>query len=242
MNILRLFHTVRYLKPVQIYGRLWFKLYRPGLDLSLPSETRPIKGKKELHSRLIKKWVQENPPGEGNGWEPYPTSLRIVNWIKWGLEGNCLSDEALHSLAVQTRYLLKKLEYHLLGNHLFANAKALIFAGLFFCGKEAENWMSKGVGPIHWREWLLCDNFLEIKDHVTGNCPEVKVFYHLYPGAAVDLQKKKICLDDIDISFRTDAEVILQDTFFYPEFGKSIPNKCLVLKPVKDKCDIKFIY
>ncbi|WP_457551312.1 hypothetical protein [Desulfobacula sp.] len=44
MNILRLFHTVRYLKPVQVYGRLWFKLNRPGLDLSLPAETRPITG------------------------------------------------------------------------------------------------------------------------------------------------------------------------------------------------------
>jgi len=58
----------------------------------------------------------------------------VVNWIKWHLSGNCLPDEALHSLAVQTRYLFKKLEFHLLGNHLFANAKALIFSGLFFSG------------------------------------------------------------------------------------------------------------
>jgi len=538
MDMLRFFHTVKYLKLVQVYGRFWFKFYRPGADLGLAPDRRTVKdgwvnpcskassfcspyrfkflneihelkkrsdwnnpeweklwlynlhyfddlgscdaeNKKELHSDLIKKWVQENPPGEGNGWEPYPISLRIVNWVKWDLAGNCLSDEALHSLVVQARYLLKRLEFHLLGNHLFANAKALIFAGLFFYGKEAENWIARGMkildkqvkeqvladgghfeltpmyhsiiledlldlinimntytafpvpeiwmnsipkmvhwlelmchpdgqisffndaalgispelrdlkayagrlgfskidssqgkardvteltqsgyvrlqntravliadvgkigvdylpghahadtmsfefklqgqrvfvnsgiscygdsrerlmqrgtachnaltidgkdssevwagfrvaqraypvglevdfksdgvlrikcghdgytrlkgrdGPIHWREWLLCDNSLEIKDHVTGNCPEVKVFYHLYPGAAVDLQKKKICLDDIDITFRTDAEVILQDTFFYPEFGKSIPNKCLVLKPEKDTCNIKF--
>ena len=28
---------------------------------------------------------RENPPGAGCGWDPYPTSRRIVNWIKWAL-------------------------------------------------------------------------------------------------------------------------------------------------------------
>jgi len=114
----------------------WEKLWLYNLHYFDDLVSCDAENKRELHSGWIKKWVQENPPGEGNGWEPYPTSLRIVNWIKWGVAGNCLSDEVLHSLAVQARYLLKKLEYHLLGNHLFANAnanaKALIFAGLFF--------------------------------------------------------------------------------------------------------------
>jgi len=44
----------------------------------------------EWHQALIEHWVLENPPGEGVGWEPYPTSLRIVNWIKWALAGNRL--------------------------------------------------------------------------------------------------------------------------------------------------------
>ena len=90
--------------------------------------------KKALHLDLIGKWIEENPPGMGNGWEPYPLSLRIINWIKWVLDRYGLPDEALYSLAVQTRYLFKKLEYHLLGNHLYVNAKALVFAGLFFDG------------------------------------------------------------------------------------------------------------
>lgn len=34
----------------------------------------------EWHRRLIQRWIDENPPGVGNGWEPYPTSLRVVNW------------------------------------------------------------------------------------------------------------------------------------------------------------------
>ena len=37
----------------------------------------------EWHIFLLKKWIKENKPCLGSGWEPYPTSLRIVNWIKW---------------------------------------------------------------------------------------------------------------------------------------------------------------
>jgi uncharacterized heparinase superfamily protein len=32
-----------------------------------------------------------------------------------------------------------------LGNHLFANAKALVYAGLFFVGDEADTWLGKGL-------------------------------------------------------------------------------------------------
>lgn len=96
-------------------------------------------------NRWIAKWTAENPPPSGNGWEPYPISLRIVNWIKWHLSGHTLTEEARHSLAVQTRFLMHRLEYHLLANHLLANAKALVFAGCFFRGPEAEKWLAKGL-------------------------------------------------------------------------------------------------
>jgi hypothetical protein len=46
---------------------------------------------------------------------------------------------------VQARYLFRRLEFHLLGNHLLANAKALVFAGLYFQGKEADAWLEKGA-------------------------------------------------------------------------------------------------
>jgi len=100
------------------------------------------------HRTIIQRWVSENPVGFGNGWEPYPSSLRIVNWIKWSLAGNHLENLWLHSLAVQVRYLSNNLETHLLGNHLFANAKALLFAGLFFKNNEAEVWYKIGLNII----------------------------------------------------------------------------------------------
>jgi uncharacterized heparinase superfamily protein len=96
------------------------------------------------HRALLERWVAENPPGRGTAWEPYPTSLRIVNWIKWSLAGNRWPAAVEHSLAVQARWLSRRIEHHLLGNHLFANAKALLFAGLFFEGPEADGWFAAG--------------------------------------------------------------------------------------------------
>lgn len=101
-----------------------------------------------LHRNLMLSWVNKNRPGRGTGWEPYPTSLRIVNWVKWNLSGHKLPDCCLQSLAVQTRWLAKNIEWHILGNHLFANAKALVFAGLFFEGVEAQKWLDTGLEII----------------------------------------------------------------------------------------------
>lgn len=111
------------------------------------------------HDRWLGRWIHENPPGEGNGWEPYPLSIRIVRWIQWSLAGGRITPEAVHSLAVQTRYLRDSLEHHLLGNHLFANAKALVFAGLFFEGDEADGWLQRGTELVarELREQVLAD-------------------------------------------------------------------------------------
>ena len=200
-NLAKYWHTLRYLRPVQVYGRLWFRLYRPRPDprpapalraltgrwtppparassLTGPAtfrclnETRPIvapsawndpaceklwlyhlhyfddlnavdaAARTDWHQALLRRWVAENPPGVGNGWEPYPTARRIVNWIQWTLSGQSLPPAARHSLAVQARWLRRRLEYHLLGNHLLANAKALAFAGAFFVGPEAQQWLT----------------------------------------------------------------------------------------------------
>jgi uncharacterized heparinase superfamily protein len=96
------------------------------------------------HRALLERWVEENPPGAGVAWDPYPTSRRIVNWIKWTLSGQELPPVCVTSLAVQLRWLANRLEYHLLGNHLLANAKALAYGGAFFAGDEAAEWAQRG--------------------------------------------------------------------------------------------------
>jgi uncharacterized heparinase superfamily protein len=115
------------------------------------------------HGDLIQKWIEDNPLGLGNGWESYPSSLRVVNWVKWFLWGLKLNNNTkqiwIDSLAIQTRFLSQNLEYHLLGNHLFSNAKALVFAGLFFKGEEADCWYQLGVSIINRElsEQILAD-------------------------------------------------------------------------------------
>ncbi len=86
----------------------------------------------DLQLSLIENWIDLNPFGKGTGWEPYPTSLRIINWVKWHWSVAPLSDRAVVSLWNQVRWLASRPEYHLLGNHLFINAKALLFASSFF--------------------------------------------------------------------------------------------------------------
>ncbi|MFS2262043.1 heparinase II/III family protein [Vibrio vulnificus] len=99
----------------------------------------------DCHETLLENWIKENSPAQGNGWEPYPISLRASNWIKWFLSINKSKKEWDYSLYEQILFLDHNLEYHLLGNHLFANAKALIFSGCYFDGKVADNWLSKGL-------------------------------------------------------------------------------------------------
>jgi uncharacterized heparinase superfamily protein len=108
---------------------------------------------------LLERWVRENPPGQGEGWEPYPLSRRLVNWVKWATRGHLLPAACHESLAVQARWLTDSLEYHLLGNHLLANATALVHAGLYFEGPEAERWYRRGLAILarELREQVLAD-------------------------------------------------------------------------------------
>ncbi len=116
------------------------------------------------HRPLIAQWIAQNPAARGPGWEPYPTSLRIINWIKWSIAASARGDagldaEATRSLATQVRWLSKRLEVHLLGNHLWTNAKALVFAGMFFGDEEAAAWLRTGVALVEreLKEQILPD-------------------------------------------------------------------------------------
>ena len=97
---------------------------------------------------LINKWIETSKKSNSVGWDPYPTSLRIVNWIKFQLIYGSLEEKELKSLFVQLSWLEKNIEWHILGNHIFVNAKALIFGGLFFEGKNADNWLETGLSIL----------------------------------------------------------------------------------------------
>lgn len=125
----------------------------------------------EWHKALVRRWISENPPTKGNGWEPYPVSLRVVNWIKWDLRFRVLDQAAIHSVALQLRWLRRRLEYHILGNHLLANAKALIFGGLYFEAPEADEWLSTG--------WKILDRQIAEQVLKDGGHFERSPMYHM---------------------------------------------------------------
>ena len=88
--------------------------------------------KKEFHQKLIKNWISHNKNLNTVGWEPYPTSIRLVNFIKAWLSGFEFDDEIMDSIHHQAQYLRKNLEKDILANHYFSNIKALLFYSCMF--------------------------------------------------------------------------------------------------------------
>ena len=130
------------------------------------------KGRVALLDSMIDAWIKSNPPIQGNGWEPYCISLRAVNWIKWFCQKPAanVSKVWVNSLGVQVGVLEQLLERHILANHLFANAKALVFAGAYFGGVEGERWLKKGLA--------LLDSEIEEQFLPDGGHYELSPMYH----------------------------------------------------------------
>jgi uncharacterized heparinase superfamily protein len=103
--------------------------------------------------RLALDWIDRNPKGRETGWEPYPLSLRIVNWLKFLIRNaarlrelgeNAAIDRILNSLRAQALTLERRLEIDLGANHLLKNTKALIFAGALVEAPESSRWLESG--------------------------------------------------------------------------------------------------
>ena len=120
-----------------------------------------------FHQALLNLWIDQNSVGLGNGWEAYPTSLRIVNILKAELGGFELNKKILNSVFSQASYLSNNLEKHLLGNHYFVNLKALLFAGVMF-------------GQNRWCETSVKGLLLEIPEQILidGANFELSPMYH----------------------------------------------------------------
>ncbi len=112
---------------------------------------------------IIGDWIKENPRGTRPGWEPYPTALRLTNWLSiyTHLESEFKADPQFHkelirSVWEQYDFLAHHLEKDLLGNHYFEDLKALILCSLFF--KDGKM-LRKSLDEFHrqCREQILPD-------------------------------------------------------------------------------------
>ncbi|MBA6342117.1 alginate lyase family protein [Colwellia sp. MB02u-10] len=126
--------------------------------------------REHIHYNFINKWIVENPACSGNGWEPYPLSLRLVNWVKWFSKQDNVDQKHLSSMLQQANALSQQLEYHILGNHLFANAKALTFVSCYIPNGDAEQYLDLGLKLLD-RE--IPEQFLEDGAHF-----ELSPMYH----------------------------------------------------------------
>lgn len=138
-------------------SRLWLYNLHYFDDLNAKNSTLRLK----WHIDLVDKWLDDHSVcDKGIAFDSYPTSLRIVNWIKWCLKNpNLVNKKILSSLIYQSQWLSRRIEWHLMGNHVLANAKALIFSGCFLSGMAADRWFKKGINLLEQqlKEQILDD-------------------------------------------------------------------------------------
>ena len=194
------FHTVIYLRPIQIYYRIFYKIrsiFRKIIGFQYPqfiySESYPVTLKPSISSNqsyfseensfcflnqeqkfpihkikwndektfgklwtynlnyfeflnqenltqaqgiaLIREYINAYPTLK-TGLEPYSTSLRGINWIKFLNKHQVHDSEIDGFLMAQYVQLIDNLEYHLMGNHLLENAFSLLFGAYYFSNES----------------------------------------------------------------------------------------------------------
>jgi uncharacterized heparinase superfamily protein len=102
---------------------------------------------------LVDQWISASPLQDAgrlaDAWHPYTISRRLPAWmLLWTASppSASLQNRVLQSMFTQAAFLERHLEWDLGGNHLLENLKALILAGAFFRGVDADRWLRKGAG------------------------------------------------------------------------------------------------
>src|SRR5690606_31597395 len=124
-------------------------------------------------------WIDGNISiGIGDGWHPYTISLRLMNWIlaysafkEYIDKDQEFKSNFLKSIISQNQFLLKNLEYDVVGNHLFENLKTLIVCGMFLNSSSLGK-KSRKVGEVELIKQL------DEQFHDDGGHFELSAMYH----------------------------------------------------------------
>lgn len=108
-----------------VFGKLWT------YNLSYFDFLHQKKMRKDEGLKLIYDFI-ENDVLLKDAKEPFPISLRGINWIKF-LTYHAVTDAKIDNV-LYSHYtiLLDNIEYHLLGNHLLENGFSLLFGAYYF--------------------------------------------------------------------------------------------------------------
>jgi hypothetical protein len=124
-----------------------------------------------LFQHYISDWIRHCavglPGARPLAWNSYAIATRIGWWVRsFRLLGrsrfqasSCFGQEFLRSLWQQAAFLRDHLEWDLRGNHLLRDAVGLAWAGRFFAGERARDWlaMATDLAVSQAREQVLHD-------------------------------------------------------------------------------------
>lgn len=102
-----------------------------------------------------------------DGLEPYPVSLRNINWIKFITYNKINKKEIDDFIYSGYKHLTNNLEYHLMGNHLLENAFSLLFGAYYFQSH-----------PFYLKAYKLLKNELNEQILSDGGHFELSPMYH----------------------------------------------------------------
>ncbi len=153
------------------------------------------KERKEMFIAGYSEFLLANPAA----FDPYPASLRIINWVKYFSVYKINSEKFSSSLLSQTKRLCRTIEWHLQNNHLLENGFALVFAGQYFNNEKyflkgksiIEGELRKQILPdgAHFElspmyHQLMLHRILDCIHLLQKNRPEEKIFLDMLSSTA----------------------------------------------------------
>lgn len=137
-----------------------------------------------LIEEALDAWLIAYPsPSKAFAWHPYCVSRRIPVWaalLRFSALSESLRSRLIDSLGRQARYLSRRFERDLGGNHLWDNARALLIAGHLFDGETPAIWRRLGK---NWLERCLEEQLSVEREH------EDREHEERSPGYQVDLAR-----------------------------------------------------
>jgi hypothetical protein len=108
------------------------RLWRYHLHYFACATTLAAHGAPEDGERLrawMHDWITRHPPGTDVAWDAFPTAARLLHWAVAEAVFGGEDARVSRSYAQQARWLARRLEHDVDGNHLLKNAVALAVAG-----------------------------------------------------------------------------------------------------------------
>ena len=204
--------------------RLW--LYNLHYFDYLRDRQRPL----ALRRQFIASWLLAEQNNALPALEPFPLSLRIVNWLFFLVADSDIEPglrrQVEASLFLQLLWLERNDERHILANHYFENLKALLFGAVYFQGNEAERWKRRAEHELvqqleeqflddggHYERSpqyhaLMLENLLDIANLVSSNpgCVSDRLAVRVQEKARLALSwLQKVILPDGEIPLFNDS-------------------------------------